>query len=100
MSKVVEVRLGVPHGQLTQDQVFGLLRNLNEHETSVGLGYGGEAAVIITDVDDETATELGEHVPDVAGVLGLFPSLVEVLDPAEYEARAWAEVDVEGASDV
>jgi hypothetical protein len=80
--------------ELTEEQVLGLLRNLDNHETTVGLGYGGEAAVVISDVPDDEAAELGEHAADVARVLDLVPSLVEVLDPTAYEARALAEVNL------
>lgn len=93
-SKVVEVRLGCTMHELTEDQVFGLLRNLDEHETAVGLGYAGEAAVVITDVPAGQAAELAEQVAEIARVLELVPSLVEVLDPDVYEARVLAEVDV------
>lgn len=93
-SKVVEVRLGCTMHELTEDQVFGLLRNLDEHETAVGLGYAGEAAVVITDVSADQATEVAEHAAEVARVLELVPSLVEILDPDVYEARALAEVDL------
>lgn len=93
MSKVVEVRLGRTMHELTEDHVFGLLRGLDAYDPSVGLGYAGEAAVVFLDVDADKAPVLGEQAAEFARELGLSPSLVEVLDPDVYEARALAEVD-------
>jgi len=92
-TKVVEVRLGVTVPELTQDQVFGLLRGLDAYEPSVGLGYAGEAAVVFLDVHPEKAATLSEQAAEFARELGLTPSLVEVLDPDVYEVRALAELE-------
>lgn len=95
MSKVVEVRLGRTMHELTEDHVFGLLRAFPDRAPSVGLGYGGEAAVVCLHVPDDEAQLLGDNIAQQARNLGLEPSLVEVLESSEYEARAWAEVDVD-----
>lgn len=95
MSRIVEVRLGCTMHELSQDQVFGLLRAFPDRAPSVGLGYGGEAAVVCLYVPDEEAQVLGLNIEVEARALGLEPSLVEVLDPEAYEARAWDEVGVD-----
>lgn len=94
-TKVVEVRLGRTMHELNEDHVFGLLRAFADRAPSVGLGYGGEAAVVCLHVPADEAQLLGLNIEAHARTLGLEPSLVEVLDTADYEARAWDEVEVD-----
>lgn len=90
--KIVEVRFDCGLHDLTEGQVFGLLRAFPDYDISVGLGYGGAAAVVVLDATDTGAESLAGQINTLARQLGLTPTLVEVLDVAEYEARALAEL--------
>lgn len=90
-TKVVEVRLTIDPHSLKQDQALQLIRVSPGHDIAVGLGFGGCAAAVALDVPEPVAADLGRQIAEKARDLGLEVTLVEVLDPAEYEARALAE---------
>lgn len=92
MSNVVEVRFDAAPHELTEDQVFGLLRAFSDYEISVGLGYGGTAAAAVLDVEPDEAEPLSERIAEEADARGLTVTVKEVLSAAEYEQRALAEV--------
>lgn len=92
MSTVLEVRFDCTMHDLSETQVFGLLRAFPDADISVGLGYGGAAAAVVLGVVPDEAEVLGEQIGDVAHELGLQVALAEVLSTDEYVARALAEV--------
>lgn len=99
-AKVVEARFTASMHDLTDEQVFDLIRVSPGHEISVGLGYGGTAAAVALDVPASIAADLGRQLSEKASELGLDVAFLEVLDPEEYEARALGEdVGAEGGDD-
>lgn len=92
-TKVVEVRLDVDHHQLTEEQVFGLIRTSPGLDISVGLGYGGLAAAVVINVNPAIAGDVGKQLAAKAEELGLTVTVVEVLDTDEYESRGLAELE-------
>lgn len=93
MSNVVEVRFDCGPYDMSEKQVFGLLRAFPDEEISVGLGYAGQAAAVVLDVAPDDAEALSDLVADKARALGLTVTHTEVLSADEYEQRGLAEAE-------